>query len=150
MPRGKLLTKGQLYDKIKKNLAQLETFMIQWSHSLSLVILCSDESEGFKPRELWGIEYNKTLWEILLLMTVHNDKMLKISPEKASKFEYIICKDLPVLQCPEYTLELIYSHMISFKNQKIKQVKIDAMEDFDKARSVIRKAGKQSGGISIE
>jgi len=149
MPRGRLQIKGQLFDTLKKSLKQLERFMIQWNQSLSLVILCSDKEEGFQPREIWGIEYNKTLWECLLLMAVNNDKAKK--EEKAIYFEYIICHNLPILEIPKYSLELIYDHMISF-NTKESYCEKQTLDDFSSAKSQINTITNTQtiNGVSIE
>lgn len=144
MPRGAVPTKGQLYLDVRKSQRQLETFNNIWGKTLSLVVLCSDKEQGFEPREIYGIEHGLTLWEILLQLEKYNNEV-----ENKHLFEYIICQDLPILQIPEYTLEMIYSHFITLKSKP--QLKAaDSLDDFSDATAHIRNPGQQINGMSIE
>ncbi len=150
MPRGKMATKGQLFASIRKGYQQLEKFFILWGNTLTLVILSSDRSEEFQKREIWGMERGKNLWEILLFIVTHNQNMLKFSPEKASKYEYLICRDLPVLSLNQYTIPMLYEYLLNF-NEPVKTAEpapeMDSLEN-----TGLQKINKplQIKGVSIE
>lgn len=109
--------KDALFARVERSLRQLKFFNKLWGTNLSLVILCSDKKQGFKPREIWGIEFQKTLWEVLLFIEVQNEK--NKATKNAHLFEYIICENLPIKLINEYTLKEIYEHMYRLNRDRI-------------------------------
>ena len=151
MPRGRTATRGQLFAPLRKGMAQMEKFFIVWGSTLTLVILSSDRSEEFRGREIWGMERGKNLWEILLFMVTHNQQMLRFSPEKASKYEYVICRDLPVLASLHlYTIPMIYEYMLNF-NEPLKSANpASEMDGFENSGLQSIPKPEQYKGKSIE
>ena len=138
-----------MFAPVRKALKQLSHFIKKWNTNLSLVILCSDEKLGFEPREVWGIEYNKTLWDILLFIETNNRKAL--IEGNAHLFEYIICENLPIKYIPEYTLEEFYSYMFQLNRDCIES-EDNPIDHYAEAKAQIRSISKKESikGMTIE